>query len=1140
MNSNGTHKNESLVGGNEDNFLDGGFGDDTLLGGDVNDTLRGGEDNPTSGLEFETGVGNDLLIGGAGDDDLDGGYGNDTLVGGAGNDVLNGGDRDYRDNDFYDGVELYVVDSLVGGTGDDTYIVDSASDVVVENAGEGTDEVRSFVSLTLSANVENLVLIGEGALNGIGNGLANTLTGNDAANSLDGGAGVDSLVGGAGNDTYFVGDLSDAVYEVSGDGSGDLVVASVSGYTIGDEVEALLLGTGVIAGTGNGLANTLTGNALGNSLDGGYGIDTLIGGAGNDTYVVDNTADVIVENAAEGMDLVVAQVSGLKLDGNVEKLLLGDEAVSGFGNGLANTLTGNALGNSLDGGSGIDSLVGVAGDDTYFVDNLSDVIYEAPGEGSADLVVAIVSGYTLGREVEALALATGIISGTGNTLANTLTGNDAANSLDGGAGIDSLVGGAGNDTYVVDNNADSVVEAASGGTDVVQSSVGNFVLPENVEELQLTGTGANSGSGSGNTLANKITGNAAANTLYGGAGDTLIGNAGDDTLSVGAGLTSVSGGAGSDLLQIDWTSIAGGMLARSIQKVGSGAALSYKGSYAAKDSNGKVLTQVNFDGVEKLSLNGIPVNLDDASGAGVVANRLSTNAKTSETGDKVEYSVALNVAPKDNVTLHFQSNDPSEGRVLNPDITFTPANWDRPQKLVVQGVDDFENDGSIAYTISGRVVTKDLSYDRISVPSFALTNQEDTVDAPVTFDGTKGVDYFQGNNGNDRIYGDNGQDQLKGGRGNDRIYGENDNDRLYGELGEDELYGGYDDDTLDGGEGADSLFGEQGRDTLIGGAGNDYLDGGLLNDSMSGGAGNDTYLVDNANDVINDLGAPTDVDTVLVIQTISYTLPANVENAAINASGNANLTGNTLNNGLTGNDEKNVLDGGEGNDRLDGGAGADSLVGGVGNDVLIGGAGNDTFAGGAGVDLADFVAAGLDVNVNLGTSRVTGDGTDLIFDVENILSGEGNDTLLGNDSGNEFKAGSGDDSLNGGGGKDTLCGCAYGKDGGHYELDTLSGGTGMDVFQLGWESGRFYDDGNVKNAGKSDYVVITDFTVGQDRLQLDGGADGYYLAASGVAGVSGLGLYAEQGATDELLAIIKSANTTALTKANTISTAIFV
>lgn len=161
----------------------------------------------------------------------------------------------------------------------------------------------------------------------------------------------------------------------------------------------------------------------------------------------------------------------------------------------------------------------------------------------------------------------------------------------------------------------------------------------------------------------------------------------------------------------------------------------------------------------------------------------------------------------------------------------------------------------------------------------------------------------------------------------------------------------------------------QGRDTLSGGAGDDCLDGGLLNDSMSGGAGNDTYLVDSTGDVINDLGAATDVDTVLVLQAIRYTLPANVENAAINATGEANLTGNNLNNVLTGNAGKNVLDGGMDND---------------------------------------------------------------------------------------LKGGAGDDNLNGGVWNDLLAGCFYGKDGGRYERDTLSGGVGADVFQLGWANGRFY------------------------------------------------------------------------------------
>jgi len=524
----------------------------------------------------------------------------------------------------------------------------------------------------------------------------------------------------------------------------------------------------------------------------------------------------------------------------------------------------------------------------------------------------------------------------------------------------------------------------------------------------------------------------------------------------------------------------------------------------------------------------------------VKISRSSTETFTTETGGTVQYSIALAAAPFEDVTITFTSSDTTEGTVATPGLTFTKENWNTPQTLTIQGVDDYLNDGNVAYTINGKISTADLTYNRVVVPTINLLNNDDGQDNDRQISGTPKTDYLEGANGNDRIYGAGGQDQLKGGRGNDRLYGQEDDDRLFGELGNDELYGGYDDDTLDGGEGSDSLYGEFGFDTLLGGLGNDYLSGGEGSDSMVGGAGNDTYFVDSAGDKINDLGAATDVDTVLVLQTINYTLPANVENAAINATGNANLTGNTLNNGLTGNADRNILDGGLGNDNLDGGAGADSLLGGVGNDAMIGGAGNDTMRGGDGVDLADFAAAGVDISIDLATGRAKGDGTDLLFDIENILTGEGDDTLGGNAAGNDLDGGAGIDSLNGGAGNDTLAGCFFGANGGRGERDTLVGGVGNDIFQLGWASGRFYDDGNAKNVGRTDYVLITDFTVGQDKLQLDGAASGYYLAASGVSGVSGIGLYAEQGATDELIAIIRSANTTALNAANTVNTALFV
>jgi Ca2+-binding RTX toxin-like protein len=132
-----------------------------------------------------------------------------------------------------------------------------------------------------------------------------------------------------------------------------------------------------------------------------------------------------------------------------------------------------------------------------------------------------------------------VINGTGNTLDNVLTGNSAANTL---------TGGAGNDTYVV-STGDTVVEAASAGTDTMQSDV-TQTLAANVENLTLTGT--TTINGTGNTLDNILTGNIAVNTLTGAAGiDTLSGGLGNDVLNGGTGNDTYlfSRGDGQDTVQ---------------------------------------------------------------------------------------------------------------------------------------------------------------------------------------------------------------------------------------------------------------------------------------------------------------------------------------------------------------------------------------------------------------------------------------------------------------------------------------------------------------------------------------------------------------------------------------------------------------
>jgi Ca2+-binding RTX toxin-like protein len=68
-----------------------------------------------------------------------------------------------------------MVQMMLGGAGNDTYTVNHINDVVTELTDEGYDSVNSFISYTLTANVERLNLEGLESLNGTGNDLDNTL-----------------------------------------------------------------------------------------------------------------------------------------------------------------------------------------------------------------------------------------------------------------------------------------------------------------------------------------------------------------------------------------------------------------------------------------------------------------------------------------------------------------------------------------------------------------------------------------------------------------------------------------------------------------------------------------------------------------------------------------------------------------------------------------------------------------------------------------------------------------------------------------------------------------------------------------------------------------------------------------------------
>ncbi|MFZ5796505.1 MAG: calcium-binding protein, partial [Pseudomonadota bacterium] len=328
----------------------------------------------------------------------------------------------------------------------------------------------------------------------------------------------------------------------------DSVLASVS-FVLPEHVENLTLtGNASIDGTGNVLDNLLIGNDAANVLDGGAGADTMTGGAGNDIYYVDSLDDRVIEAVNGGYDTVRTMVS-LTTPDNVERIeLLGSANIDATGNTLDNVLVGNGGNNVLDGGAGADAMIGGAGDDIYLVDNAGDTVTEAALEGT-DSVFASVSHW-LSAHVENLTLTgSADIDATGNELANVLVGNSGRNRLDGGAGADAMAGGTGDDDYIVDDVGDTVVEAFNAGIDTIYTSV-SYVLPENVENLILTGSG-HIGAG-GNGADNTLIGNAGDNYISGGAGnDRLDGQAGNDRLSGGRGNDVLIGGTGNDTYLIN-------------------------------------------------------------------------------------------------------------------------------------------------------------------------------------------------------------------------------------------------------------------------------------------------------------------------------------------------------------------------------------------------------------------------------------------------------------------------------------------------------------------------------------------------------------------------------------------------------------
>jgi Ca2+-binding RTX toxin-like protein len=244
------------------------------------------------------GAGNQTINGGAGNDYLNGGIGVDSLIGGTGNDTLDGSG------------DSISIDTFAGGAGNDIYGVYNTNTVIVENATEGNDTVWTAVDYTLTANVENMYLVG--ALTGTGNAGNNlivgygadnhTINGMDGNDSLFGDMGADTIDGGNGADTLQGGAGAD-VFAFRFGQSSATVTDRVLDFTIGTDQIDLFTPAGVAAPAPSSFSRA-NNDSSANLSDLALGVYANADGAGHG-LVARGAALVVSTGAVSGTYLVI-------------------------------------------------------------------------------------------------------------------------------------------------------------------------------------------------------------------------------------------------------------------------------------------------------------------------------------------------------------------------------------------------------------------------------------------------------------------------------------------------------------------------------------------------------------------------------------------------------------------------------------------------------------------------------------------------------------------------------------------------------------------------------------------------------------------------------------------------------------------
>ncbi|PLY07443.1 MAG: hypothetical protein C0625_04505 [Arcobacter sp.] len=974
----------------EDDFIVGYTGNDTIDGGDGIDTVdfstansgeeidlsinraRGG--NGTDRLyNIENVIGsnyndeitgndeNNVLDGKENDDTIFGGKGNDTLFGGFDNDTLFGGEGD---------------DKLDGGEGEDTanysYVTTGGVEVTLKTPNVSQDTINAGNDLLI--DIENL----------IGTSFNDTLSGDSNANSL---------VGGAGNDTISTGGISGIGedYIDGGSGNDDLLTFTDSPNAISldlaitttqDSGFGELTVKNIENVEGSSYNDLIQGNSSANTLYGFEGNDTLKGREGNDFLDGGNGIDEVnYEDAATGVNLTLAETgfTATATIGSEQDTIKDIENIKG--SIFADTLGGNSQNNSIDSGLGDDLLIASDGNDIFEGNGGNDTIDYSARSNSINIELKGNQEAKLkenGVDKDSLINIENVVGSSAN---DTIKGDSLDNTLKGQEGNDTLYGGAGND--YIDGGTNTTGVGATGDTLDYSSATTTGVTVDlsNTAQQSISATEGfdtlvNIENIIGSNFADTLSGNAEDNTLDGGLGnDTLKGGAGDDSFIGGAGIDTVDYSDVTQDLNVDLKSLAPTQVAP-----GQGTD--------------------TFDSIE---------GVIGGSGADNLVGTIGANNIVGGSGD--------------DTLVGFGVTDGSGG-------------------------EDTIDGGTGTDLISFGFTTESISLDLSNTSSQPTGTQGSMVVSNV--------------------------ENIYGGYGNDTLKGNDEDNTIKGSFGSDTLFGSVGNDTLNGGKNS-----EHHRFTITSTGVISFVVGGVTISATGANASKqisniiNEFNAQNASNIL-DLGTIGSDGTYIYLEseltvgngTTGGAAPQNLtdENSftftdvvdysfLVGQSVNVDLSSQTVikSNGsttttdtiidieeviggsgddiLVGDDNDNILRGGDGNDTITGGLGSDTLFGDAGNDTFISSVGDgiDTIYGGADSDTVDYSAESDNIAVTLNGGnpvrvKINGTDNDYIQEVENITTGSGNDTLIGDDNNNTFISNDGDDTLQGGLGDDYLDG----------------------------------------------------------------------------------------------------------------------